>query len=201
MEVTVSVCKYRLRKQTVSCNILHKWAILREGPESNTIYPELLWPWRAGAQVRCKFRFPQKALNWPHSATAQKAAFTAGWNTTSRREQELILCLLHLVFPFYSNTGCAIICAILIVSQGSSKISKMLGEEGGIRFSCHFLAISTQIHNFAGPTLHFCELLKKNKWPCIDQPSAIQAGGDKEQHLNSLLFLSHPWEKCDCYWI
>lgn len=164
------------------------------------VYPKLLWLQCTGAQVRCKLRLPQKVLNWPHSATAQKAAFTAGWNTTSPREEELILCLLHLVFPFY-YTGWAIKRAMLIVSQGSSKISKMLGEEGGVCFSWNFLAVSTRIPSFASPTLHFCKLHKKNKWPCIDQPSAIQAGGDKEQHLNSLLFLSHSWEKCDCYWI
>lgn len=200
MEVTACICKHRLREQTVSCNILRKWAIIRERPESNTIYPVLRWAQWAGTQVRCKFRFPQNALNWPHSATAQKAAFTARWNTTSQMEQELILCLLRLFFPLY-YTGWAIMCAILIVSQGSTKISKMHGEEGGVCFRWNFLVISTQICNFASPTLHFCKLHEKNKRHCIHQPSAIQAGGDKEQHLNGLLFLSHPWEKCDCYWI
>lgn len=60
-------------------------------------------------------------------------------------------------FPFLLQSE-LFICAILIVLQGSSKISKMLVEERGFCFIWKFLVIPTQICNFASPTPHFCKL-------------------------------------------
>lgn len=134
----------QIKEADLSCNILHKWAKSREGPESNIIYPKLHQPQLAGTPLRCKFVSPWKVLNWPQSATAQKRAFPAGWNTTSQREQELILCLLCLVFPFY-YTNSAVVCAILKVSQGSRDVSKILWEEGSVCLGLNGLVIPSQI--------------------------------------------------------
>lgn len=164
----------------------------REEPESNTTSSQLLWPRQTGAQVRGEFRYLQNLL-----CHGSEEAFTVGWNTSSQREQDPI----RLVFSFYC-TGFAIMCAILIVSQGSNKISKCLEKKGVfVSAKMSWLFHSRFANNSAGPALHVWELHKKKKWSCNGQPSAIRASGDKEQHLNSLLFLSHPWEKCGCCWI
>lgn len=148
--------------------------------------------------------FPRKVLNWPYSAPAQKVTFASEGSTSNSqkfpREQELILCLLHLVSYFI--TQASLLYAPYIVLQQSSNILKCLErKEVLVSVETSRLFQARFANSFASPALHFLKLHKKNTWSCIDQPSATQAGGHKKEHLNTFLFLFHPWEKCDCYWI
>lgn len=72
--------------------------------------------------------FPRKVLNWPHSALA----LAVEGNTSNSQKFPKRTGADYLPPSFGSPvyyTSLAIVCAILIVLQGSSIISKMPGEE------------------------------------------------------------------------